>query len=198
MTMRYSREKLFLFKKIFVPLSFVAFIFSCKEKTAETLFHAVSADKSNIRFSNDLEPDDSLNILDYNYFYNGGGVAAADFNNDGLTDLYFTGNKVSSRLYLNKGNFSFQDITDKAWREYQKLGNGYCRWPISTTMACRICMYRMPVTKTPKEEETNCSFTKVLAKTVSLFLKMKRPFMDWLIPVTPPSLPFLILTVMVT
>ncbi len=93
---------------------FILRFFSACNAERNTLFQAVSSDKSGILFSNELEPDDSLNILDYNYFYNGGGVAAADFNNDGFTDLYFTGNKVSSRLYLNKGDLSFLDITDKA------------------------------------------------------------------------------------
>ncbi len=87
---------------------------SCATKKNSTLFEEVPASLSGIAFINKLEPTLNLNILDYNYFYNGGGVAAADFNNDGLTDLFFTGNKVSSALYLNKGNFKFEDVTEKA------------------------------------------------------------------------------------
>jgi len=87
---------------------------SCTAKKSKTLFEEIQASLSGITFNNKLSPTLNLNILDYNYFYNGGGVAAADFNNDGLTDLFFTGNKVSSTLYLNKGNFKFEDVTEKA------------------------------------------------------------------------------------
>ena len=78
------------------------------------LFEEIEAEKAGISFQNTLVPDYDMNAMEYNYFYNGGGVAAADFNNDGLTDLYFTGNQVSGKLYLNKGNFKFDDLTDKA------------------------------------------------------------------------------------
>lgn len=84
---------------------------SCSTKKDKTLFEEVPASLSGITFNNKLEPTINLNILEYNYFYNGGGVAAADFNNDGLTDLFFSGNMVASKLYLNKSNFSFNDIT---------------------------------------------------------------------------------------
>ncbi|MCF6222926.1 MAG: FG-GAP-like repeat-containing protein [Flavobacteriaceae bacterium] len=67
-----------------------------------------------IKFSNTLTPTPSLNILTYLYYYNGAGVASADFNNDGLIDLYFTGNQVQDKLYINKGNFQFDDITKMA------------------------------------------------------------------------------------
>ncbi|MEP7277172.1 MAG: VCBS repeat-containing protein [Bacteroidota bacterium] len=113
-TMKYLSVNLFFFMRIFILIWLISFTFSCKRKSSETLFHVIPSAISNIHFSNDLKPDDGLNILDYNYFYNGGGVSAADFNNDGLTDLFFTGNKVSSKLYLNKGNFKFEDITEIA------------------------------------------------------------------------------------
>lgn len=69
---------------------------------------------SGVDFNNQLTPNPELNILTYLYYYNGGGVAAGDFNNDGLVDLYFTGNQVNDRLYLNKGGLAFTDITSAA------------------------------------------------------------------------------------
>jgi len=87
---------------------------SCSRREEQKLFEQIPSSKTDINFSNNIKPSFYFNILDYNYFYNGGGVCAADFNNDGLTDLYFTGNQVSSKLYLNRGNFTFQDVTEKA------------------------------------------------------------------------------------
>lgn len=67
-----------------------------------------------IHFSNDLLESDTFNIIKYLYYYNGGGVAAGDVNNDGLPDLFFTGNETSNRLYLNRGDLQFEDITGSA------------------------------------------------------------------------------------
>src|SRR5215210_95212 len=67
-----------------------------------------------IDFRNLLVEDESLNVAHYIYFYNGAGVAIGDINNDGLQDVLFTGNMVKNRLYLNKGNFEFEDITQKS------------------------------------------------------------------------------------
>ena len=101
---------------------------SCAEKK-ETLFTSLQANKTGIDFVNRIEDNDSLNILDYLYYYNGGGVAIADFNNDGLADIYFTSNQQSNKLYLNKGGFKFEDITDKAGVE----GKG--NWKTGVTVA---------------------------------------------------------------
>ncbi|PZX60284.1 FG-GAP repeat protein [Algoriphagus ratkowskyi] len=93
----------------------IGLLFSCKEKKiADTLFELMPSEKTGVAFENTLISSDSLNILEYLYFYNGGGVAAGDINNDGLVDLYFAGNQVSNRLYLNKGNFQFEDISESA------------------------------------------------------------------------------------
>ncbi|WP_281541413.1 CRTAC1 family protein [Maribacter aestuarii] len=80
----------------------------------EQLFKKLGEDKTGISFSNDLQESDDLNILDYLYFYNGGGVAIGDINSDGLPDIFFSGNQVKNQLYLNKGDFTFEDITEKA------------------------------------------------------------------------------------
>ena len=79
-----------------------------------TLFTNPAPSDSGITFSNDLTETDDLNILDYLYFYNGGGVAIGDINGDDLPDIYFSGNQVKNKLYLNKGNLQFEDITEKA------------------------------------------------------------------------------------
>lgn len=76
------------------------------------LFSLLSSVQTHIDFQNKLEEGPNTNILLYEYFYNGGGVAAADFNNDGLIDLYFTSNMGDNKLYLNKGSLQFEDITD--------------------------------------------------------------------------------------
>ncbi|KAA5549131.1 VCBS repeat-containing protein [Adhaeribacter rhizoryzae] len=78
------------------------------------LFERKTASETGISFINTVTPNDSLNLLSYEYFYNGGGVAVGDVNNDGLSDIYFTGNTVSSRLYINQGNFKFKDVTEQA------------------------------------------------------------------------------------
>ena len=92
-------------------LSFV--LFKCSDHS-EKLFVAASSAITGIHFSNKITIGDSLTLNGFEYIYNGGGVAVGDINNDGLQDIYFTGNMVSSRLYLNKGNLKFEDITEKA------------------------------------------------------------------------------------
>ncbi len=94
---------------------FFLFLFSACKDGKPRLFTKLSKDKTGIDFRNLLKEDNpGFNIVVYPYFYNGGGVAAGDINNDGLTDICFTGNMVKNRLYLNKGNFRFEDITEKA------------------------------------------------------------------------------------
>ncbi|MDH4089290.1 MAG: VCBS repeat-containing protein [Cyclobacteriaceae bacterium] len=86
---------------------------ACNNKPG-TLFKLREADETGIYFSNQIEETDSFNILSYEYIYNGGGVGIADFNNDGLQDIFFTGNQVPNTLYLNQGNFTFKDATEVA------------------------------------------------------------------------------------
>ena len=85
---------------------------ACRD--ANTLFVRKSASQTGITFNNRIVENDSINPIDLEFLYNGGGIAAADFNNDGLTDLYFTASTESNRLYLNKGNLKFEDVTDVA------------------------------------------------------------------------------------
>lgn len=96
---------------VFTLLSLLTLLLSSCDKP---LFTQITADESGITFSNRITEDDTMNILDFEYIYNGGGSAIGDFNNDGLQDVFFSGNQVSNKLYLNKGDFKFDDITDKA------------------------------------------------------------------------------------
>ena len=91
----------------------ILLIYSCNNTSNDSgkAFQIVKHNKTGINFSNDLPLDGDLNILNYIYYFNGGGVAAGDINNDELVDLYFTGNQVSNKLYINKGDFKFEDIT---------------------------------------------------------------------------------------
>ena len=99
--------------------AFVFLFFACAEKESEVAisekqFTLLDPTQTNIEFQNRITDTKELNYLLYQYMYNGGGVAAADFNNDDLIDLYFTANQSSNKLYLNKGGLSFKDVTKSA------------------------------------------------------------------------------------
>lgn len=96
-----------------LALSLLTVAVSC-HREPRTLFRLLEENYTGIHFANTIEESDTFNILTEEYIYNGGGVGVADFNNDGLQDLFFTGNMVSNRLYVNKGELRFEDITDKA------------------------------------------------------------------------------------
>src|SRR5690606_18489119 len=89
-----------------------------------------SPDHTNIHFANTLTEGLNTNVLMYEYFYNGGGVATGDVNNDGLDDIYFTSNMETNRLYLNKGDMQFDDIT-----EVVGVGGRKGPWKTGVTMA---------------------------------------------------------------
>ena len=97
-----------------------SWLVACNKKPP--LFEKISSSHSGIHFNNKIIENDSINPLDVVNIYNGGGIGIGDFNNDTLPDIYFTGNMVPNRLYLNKGNFKFQDITDESGV------NGMGRW----------------------------------------------------------------------
>ncbi|MEO8405673.1 MAG: FG-GAP-like repeat-containing protein, partial [Chitinophagaceae bacterium] len=101
-----------LFNSVFICIV-ASCIISCKDKKP-TLFEKISSSHSGITFNNTIVENDSINPLNVVNIYNGGGVGIGDFNNDGLQDIYLTGNAVSSKLYLNKGDLKFEDVTDKA------------------------------------------------------------------------------------
>jgi hypothetical protein len=114
----------------FICLLFLL-VFSCKpgEKKKEPLFSLLPSSSTHIEFKNQLTESEQSNIIEYLYFNNGAGVAAGDINNDGLVDLYFTSNQNPNKLYLNRGNFVFEEITDAAG----VAGTG--NWKTGVTMA---------------------------------------------------------------
>ena len=98
---------------LYISFLLLLFVFGCGNKEGE-LFYNPSPEETGITFVNTLKESDDLNILDYLYFYNGGGVAIGDINNDDLPDIYLSGNQVKNTLYINKGNLKFEDITEQA------------------------------------------------------------------------------------
>ena len=94
----------------------------------ETVFSEITASNSSILFKNTITESDSLNYFKFPYMYMGAGVSIVDINNDGLSDVFLTGNMVPNKLYLNKGNFQFDDITEKAGI------SGDDRWYTGTTI----------------------------------------------------------------
>ncbi len=99
--------------KCFQVLATILLFASCSKKQ-DLLFEKLAPEESKVTFVNQLLESKNISILDYLYYYNGGGVALGDINNDGLTDIYFTSNQGKNKLYLNKGNTKFEDITLKA------------------------------------------------------------------------------------
>ncbi|MCE6990842.1 VCBS repeat-containing protein [Dyadobacter sp. CY323] len=110
MTIRFT-----FFARVIFSVITVLSLFSCNKADNEaTLFEELDASETGIDFVNKVEDREDVNIFNYRNFYNGGGVAIGDINNDGLQDIFFTANMGDSKLYLNKGNWKFEDITSKA------------------------------------------------------------------------------------
>ena len=99
--------------KFFFYFHSIIILISCSEKEIK-LFEEISPKESGIDFENNLFFKQDFNIFTYRNYYNGGGVGLGDINNDGLLDIYFTSNLNQNKLYLNKGNFKFEDITETA------------------------------------------------------------------------------------
>ncbi|NJB71106.1 hypothetical protein GGR42_001568 [Saonia flava] len=121
--------KLKLNKIIFTLISTSILFTSCNSneeekeiasKESQTLFSLLSSEKTGVDFVNKVENQKNFNIFKYRNFYNGGGVAIGDINNDGLPDIYLTGNMEPNKLYLNKGDFKFDDISESAGVEGNK------------------------------------------------------------------------------
>src|ERR1700750_1877105 len=95
----------------FLLLMMLFSMFSCKKAK---LFEQISSSHSGVHFNNQIIENDTINPLDKLNIYNGGGVGVGDFNGDGLPDLFFVGNGGSNRLYINKGDMQFEDVTTEA------------------------------------------------------------------------------------
>ncbi|WP_295714590.1 VCBS repeat-containing protein [Mucilaginibacter sp.] len=98
-------------KRLLIGFTVAILISSCKK---HTLFEQIPSSASGVTFNNLITENDSINPIDNATVYNGGGVGIGDFNNDGLQDIYFVGNMVPNKLYINKGNFRFEDVTATA------------------------------------------------------------------------------------
>lgn len=126
-------------RKCFLPFLSIMIFWACdnhkqevktKEKAQEKpIFTKLAAASTGVDFENRLVENDTLNYFTYPYIYMGGGISAGDINNDGMVDLFFTGNMVDNKLYLNKGDFNFTDVTKSSGLEGDK------RWYTGTTMA---------------------------------------------------------------
>ena len=108
-------------QKLVIVLALLTLVFSCVNDKSEnskinknSLFTKMDKSETGIDFINKVENEKDFNIFKYRNFYNGGGVAIGDINNDGLPDIYLTANKAKNKLYLNKGDFKFEDITESS------------------------------------------------------------------------------------
>ena len=115
-------------KRIYFPCIIVSLIFfQCTPSQKQ--FTELSPDEVGLNFRNDIVETQHTNIMTYEYTYNGAGIAAGDINSDGLTDLYFSGNSVGNKLFINKGKWHFEDITTPSQTGGRK------DWKTGVTMA---------------------------------------------------------------
>jgi hypothetical protein len=117
---------------------------SCNGDRKE-LFTSLSHNRTGIKFRNWVKEGENFTILDYAYLFNGAGIAIGDINNDGLQDIYFASNMTDNRLYLNKGNFRFEDITKKSGVAGSDYWNTGTPWLLSMGMVTLIFMYAVPL-----------------------------------------------------
>lgn len=108
---KHKKDPLMRLYSFLLVAFFLIFLTSCQEKT---LFTQLPAEDTGITFANRITENDTLNIIDFEYVYNGGGVGIADLNGDSLPDVVFSGNQVNSQVYINQGNMKFTDVSQKA------------------------------------------------------------------------------------
>jgi hypothetical protein len=127
--------KMLFINQMFTRLGLLITFLCCNTPVTiaqQPLFQLLPAVQTQINFNNAINESESLNVLSYEYFYNGGGIAVGDLNNDGLEDLFFTGNMSANKLYLNQGNMRFKDITKTAGKGLEGRTDS---WKTGVTMA---------------------------------------------------------------
>ena len=170
---------------------------SSSESTS--LFTLLGPEETGVTFSNQISEGLNTNILMYEYFYNGAGVAAGDFNGDGLVDLYFSSNMSDNKFYLNKGEMKFEDITDAS-------GAGGRPGPWKTGVNAvdinadgKLDIYLCYSGAMPAPKRTNQLFINIgNDETVYLSSKREPKYMDWRVPVLAINLIFWIMIRMAT
>jgi len=184
-----SKRSIFYLSLIFITL------LACenkpkREKTStskSTTFELLDSTRTGVTFLNQVENKDKFNIFSYRNFYNGGGVGIIDINNDGLQDIVFTGNQVNNKLYLNKGDFQFEDITETAGLK------GYGGWStgVLTKTVLKIFILVMRVMKRIATHSMNYSSIMVIIP-----LRRRLQNTDLMNPVIQPMQHFSIMTEM--
>jgi hypothetical protein len=152
----------------------ISILCSC---TRNTVFEKLVSSRTGIEFNNQISETDSINIIDQENVYNGGGVAAGDFNGDGLQDLYFSGNLVASKLYINKGELTFRDVTAVAGVEGKgRWGRGVATVDINNDG--KLDIYLCATLKRRPEDRENLLYVNQGndANGVPLFREMAREY----------------------
>ena len=127
----------------------IFFLSACTRQKGK--FVSLSSEQTHITFNNIIVQNDSINVFDFPNIFNGGGVGVGDFNNDGLQDIYFTGNRVPNKMYLNKGDLKFEDVTALQKRMEREYGVAGWPWLISIMMEGWICMFALLQSRIPQD-----------------------------------------------
>jgi hypothetical protein len=130
----------------------------CRYEHKESFLKKLTSDQTGVVFENTITSNDTLNLHNYPLKYNGGGVAIGDINNDGLSDLFFTGNMVTSRLYLNRGDMKFEDITESAGVQTDRWATGASMVDINGNGHLDIYVSFASTENSPPEERANLLF----------------------------------------
>jgi len=146
------------YNTISITLFITFFLSGCNFPDEETIFNKIDPKQSGITFSNNITYTGGLNIHDNPYIYSGGGVAAGDLTGNGLPDLYFTGNQVSSRLYFNQGDMKFVDVTESAGVSTSRWATGVSMVDINGNGRLDIYVSVAGLAFTPAEDRANLLF----------------------------------------